>query len=226
MSPAVGPDGLRRAAAALAAGTTDALDPADRPALSAVADLPPAEAAAYLRGAAEGLSAQEARVRAELVWTGPSVHDVPVRATVAVLTDLVGEARQELILTTYSAKPYPPLRDALAAAVARGVTVWVVVETLQGAGSALRGEEPAAAFDLSGIARWTWTVSARPEGAKMHAKMAVVDETALLVSSANLTASGIGANMEAGLLIRGGPTPRRAAEHLRALRRDGQLVRV
>jgi hypothetical protein len=46
------------------------------------------------------------------------------------------------------------------------------------------------------------------------------------VSSANLTAAGIGSNLEAGVLVRGGAAPRRAAEHLRAMRRDGLLVRI
>ena len=67
---------------------------------------------------------------------------------------------------------------------------------------------------------------ATPTGAKMHAKIAVADRTTLLVSSANLTTSGIGSNIVAGLVIRGGTTPRRAAEHLQALRDDGHLVRL
>jgi phosphatidylserine/phosphatidylglycerophosphate/cardiolipin synthase-like enzyme len=144
-----------------------------------------------------------------------------------VLTGLVGEARRELILTTYSAKPYAPLLDALTAAVDRGVTVWVVIETLHGAGSAIQGDQPARAFaGLTGVQLWTWALDRRPEGAKMHAKIAVVDERTLLVSSANLTTSGITNNMEAGLVIRGGTAASRAAEHLRALRRDGLLVRM
>lgn len=60
----------------------------------------------------------------------------------------------------------------------------------------------------------------------MHAKIAVVDEEALLVGSANLTGSGIEHNIEAGVLVHGGTAARRAAEHLRALRRDGALVRI
>lgn len=219
----LGPDGLRRLADAVAAGG----EPAAGPALDAVAGLPPGEAAAYLRGVAAGWDARAARVQADLVWTGPAVHDVPVRATGQVLTGLVGEARRELILTTYSAKPYAPLLDALTVAVARDVTVWVVIETLHGAGTAIHGDEPARAFAaLTGVQLWTWAIDRRPDGAKMHAKIAVVDERALLVSSANLTTSGITSNMEAGLVIRGGTAPRRAAEHLRALRRDGILVRI
>jgi hypothetical protein len=56
-----------------------------------------------------------------------------------VLADVVREARHELLLMTYSAKPYQPLRDAPGAAASRGVAVSVVVETLRGASSALSG---------------------------------------------------------------------------------------
>jgi hypothetical protein len=69
--------------------------------LDAVADgvLCRPEAAAYLHGVAAGYDHREARIRTELVWTGPTAFDVPVRATAPVLTALVNEALQELILT-------------------------------------------------------------------------------------------------------------------------------
>ncbi len=189
--------------------------------------VPPAVAAAYLQGIAAGYARRAEGMRAELVWTGPKSFDVPIRTTEVVLLDLIGQARRELILTTYSARPYLPLLDALRSAVGRGVTVWIVVETLHGAGSAMQGDQPAKAFaGLQGVELWSWDVHRRSEGAKMHAKIAVADERLLLVTSANLTTSGISANMEAGVLINGGSAPKRASEHLRALRRDGILIRI
>jgi phosphatidylserine/phosphatidylglycerophosphate/cardiolipin synthase-like enzyme len=153
---------------------------------------------------------------------------VPVRATAAVLADVVREARYELLLMTYSARPNQELNDALGAAVRRGVAVSIVVETLQGAGSALSGAEPYQAFTgVPGIQLWHWPTSERTEqGAKMHAKLAMADRRVLLVTSANLTQSGVGKNIEAGLLIRGGTAPIRAAEHVDALRSHGFLARL
>lgn len=192
------------------------------------AGLPDAEAAAYLRGVAAGHAQQEATVRVESVWSGPGTHPVPVRATAQVLTEVADEAKHELLLMTYSAKTYEPLADALTAAVGRGVAVAVVVETLQGAGSALAGAEPAAAFaGVSGVRLWHWPIAQRTEpGAKMHAKIAVADRRVLLVSSANLTQAGIGKNLEAGLLVRGGAAPQRAAEHIAELCARGVLERL
>lgn len=120
------------------------------------------------------------------------------------------------------------LEHALGQARERGVTVTVIVETLQGAGSALAGAEPHQAFaEVPGVQLWHWPVGQRSEsGARMHAKLAVADRRALLVSSANLTQSGVTVNIEAGLLVRGGSAPTRAAEHLEALRANGTLVRL
>lgn len=69
-----------------------------------------------------------------------------------------------------------------------------MVETLAVAGGALAGEEPAVAFlAVPGVQVWHWPPERRPEqSSKMHAKLAIADSEVLLVSSANLTQSGIG----------------------------------
>ncbi|WP_406088481.1 DISARM system phospholipase D-like protein DrmC [Kitasatospora purpeofusca] len=182
----------------------------------------------YLRGLADGYARQEARCQVEAVWSGPTTHNVPVRSTAAVLAEVINSAQSELVLMTYSAKPYQPVRDALASAAQRGVATTVVVETLQGAGSAISGSEPAAAFaGLHGVELWHWPTTQRTEqGAKQHAKLAAADRAILLVTSANLTASGAAKNMEAGLLIRGGTVPARAVEHIRQLQSAGTLERL
>jgi phosphatidylserine/phosphatidylglycerophosphate/cardiolipin synthase-like enzyme len=184
--------------------------------------VPDATAAAYLRGLADGHG------QVESVWSGPETFRVPVRATGQVLAELAETAKRELVLVTYSAKPYGPLLERLSAAIARGVRVSVVVETLAGAGSALAGTEPAAAFaTVHGIELWHWPRGRRTEqSAKMHAKIAIADRVGLFVSSANLTQSGVDKNLEAGLLVRGGSAPRRATEHLDELKSAGILERL
>jgi phosphatidylserine/phosphatidylglycerophosphate/cardiolipin synthase-like enzyme len=161
-----------------------------------------------------------------VVWTGPSSASVPVRSMAAVLEDVINEARSELVIMTYSARRYEPLRAALAAAIARGVAVDVVVETLTGAGSALSGSEPATA-GLQGVNLWHLSTRNRTTaGAKMHAKLAIADGKTLLVSSANLTQSGVSDSLEAGLLVRGRTAPERALEYVRDLQARGLLQRL
>ncbi len=203
-------------------------EPSSAPLLDALAGIDRSAGLAYLTGLAAGYAQRAAEVSVETVWSGPGSHHVPVRATAAVLADVIGEANRELLLMTYSARQYEPLTAALQAAVSRGVHVSVVVETLQGAGSALAGDEPYQAFTgIAGIDLWHWPSAKRTEpGAKMHAKLAVADRCVLFVTSANLTQSGVGKNIEAGLLVRGGTAPLRTAEHVDALRAAGALARL
>lgn len=193
-----------------------------------VADaVPAAEAAAYLRGLAAGHALRVREQQVSLVWSGPKSHRVPVRSTGRVLLQIVEEAQQELVMMTYSARRYPPLTQALQAAIARGVSVDVVVETLQGAGSALAGTEPASVFaEVEGLRVWHWPPGSRTEvGAKTHAKLALADRRVLLTTSANFTQSGVDRNIEAGILIRGGSVPERTSEHIHELQRTGVLAR-
>ncbi|MEU2625901.1 DISARM system phospholipase D-like protein DrmC [Kitasatospora sp. NPDC007106] len=185
----------------------------------------PGEAAAYLQGFAAAWRRGQGDVQVNVVWSGPTSATVPVRSTAQVLTEVVREARSELLAMTYSARPYRPLRTALAEAVARGVDVNVVVETNEGAGHLLSGPEPSAAFaDVAGLRLWHWPVDSRARRPTLqHAKLAVADRRVLLVGSANLTESGARRNLEAGTVVRGGPAPERAAEHIRALMREGVL---
>ena len=182
----------------------------------------------YLRGLADGYTRAAARQQVESVWSGPHSHTVPVRSTEQALVELIGGAVDQLWLMTYSARPHPPVITALCAARERGLRVRIVVETLKGAAGALAGTEPGAAFlGVPGVELWHWPVPARPErSARMHAKVAVADRRELLVSSANLTQSGTVTNIEAGLLVRGGSAPRRAAEHLDALVAAETLARL
>lgn len=198
------------------------------PVLAARAGVPDAEAAAYLRGLAAGHEHATTAVTVETVWSGPGSHAVPVRATAQALLEVVAEAAHELVLMTYSATPHEGIRAALTSAVARGVSVTVVIETLRGAGSALSGSEPAVAFaGIPGVQLWHWPVGKRSEnGSKMHAKLAVADQRVLLVSSANLTQSGVTKNIEAGLLVHGGTAPQRAAEHIAELKAKGVLEQL
>ncbi|MCE3552992.1 DISARM system phospholipase D-like protein DrmC [Pseudonocardia sp. RS11V-5] len=169
------------------------------------------ESAAYLRGVAAAYRHRTRTESVEAVWSGPHLHEVPLRSTAAVLVDVVRRARGTLWLTTYSAGAYPPLREALVDGRTRGVRVRVLVETLQGAGSALNGDQPGKAFlGIPGPELWQWPVDRRPDrSTRMHAKIVLADAREMLVSSANLTAAGADRNLEAGILVRGGP-PRAA----------------
>lgn len=156
---------------------------------------------------------------------GPRTAHVPARATAQVLVEVIREAHTDLLAMTYSARPYRPVTEALRDAVRRGVRVDLVVETKDGAAGLLGGPEPAAAFTtVPGVHLWHWPAENRAQaGARQHAKIAVADSRLLFLGSANLTASGATRNIEAGVLVRGGTAPSRAADHVRELQRTGVL---
>ncbi|MCD0485982.1 DISARM system phospholipase D-like protein DrmC [Streptacidiphilus sp. ASG 303] len=183
------------------------------------------EAAAYLRGFTAAWTQQRDRVEVRTVWSGPSSRGVPVRATAQVLVQVVNDAREEILAMTYSARPFPPLIRALRAATARDVRVDIVVETRLGAAGLLDGPEPAEAFrQVPGVQLWHWPAGERTvPGARQHAKVAVADRRVLFLGSANLTSAGARRNIEAGVVVRGGSVPQRAAEHIRELQRVGVL---
>lgn len=60
----------------------------------------------------------------------------------------------------------------------------------------------------------------------LHAKCAVADGRRPLVSSANLTEHAQWLNMELGVLVEGGDTPRRAQRHWSALIGSGEIERI
>ncbi len=185
-------------------------------------------AATYVRGVAAGYAGAAATSRVEVVWSGPASSRVPVRATAQVIASLIAEAQREILLVTYSARPYQPVLAGLTAAIGRGVEVSIVAETLQGAGSALSGSEPATAFaGVEGVMLWHWPPHTRPTpGSKMHAEIAVADRRVLFASSVNLTQSAVEHSIEAGVLVHGGAAPRQAAEHIQELQASGVLQRL
>lgn len=180
----------------------------------------------FLAGALAGLlRAKDAEAMVVPVWTGPEpeIAAAAVRLTLAVLADLLAEARREVVLVSYATQPSPALRDALSGAVGRGVAVRALLER--------RADNPRffgddTIFGDLPVERLCWPGERRSEGASMHAKILVVDRLVALVGSANLTGSGAERNLECGLLVRGGPVPGRLVDYLDALAAAGLLQPV
>jgi len=188
-------------------------------------EIPSGELASMLRAASAARAAAELEGRVEVVMTGPAERDAPTRSTEAVVVDLVAAARGELLLVTYAALPYPPLLAALASARERGVRIRVVVETVAGAKGLLHSEPAAVFAAVPGLELFHWPPDRRsgPLPGRLHAKLAVADREIAFVTSANLTGSAIESNLECGLLVHGGPAPRRLVDHFATLMRHGIL---
>lgn len=177
------------------------------------------EVAGMLVGASEGRLRLERELSVELVWTGPTTRFVPTRRTEQVLLDLIRSANTELFLVSFVAYDVPSVAAAMNEAISRGVRVRVLLEASTSHGGSLT-VDPAAAMrsQVPKAQIFTWREKSEPfiDG-KVHAKVAVVDAARAFVTSANLTGYALEKNMEAGVLIHGGPVPKTLHDHLDAL---------
>jgi phosphatidylserine/phosphatidylglycerophosphate/cardiolipin synthase-like enzyme len=162
---------------------------------------------------------------ASLVWTGPELHESPMRSTARALADLIDNAQSQILLVTYSFRselrdPERTLVARLARARRNGVGVTLVLHKDEGNRRALERSWPA--IDPS-PRLLTWPIPEGDEMVKLHAKIAVADDRNLLVSSANLTYHGLFANLELGILI-SGAVAGDVRRHFDRLERNGHLL--
>lgn len=183
----------------------------------------PAYLAGLLTGAARAVERARHHQSVSVVWTGPESGVSSSRLTAATVIELINAAQSEILLVSYATHTEPSISTALAAALARGVTVTLLAERHQDNPSYTASGMP---FPGLAALRLHWPASARPPGASLHAKVIVVDDKVALVGSANLTNRAMESNLECGILIRGGPQPRAIRDHITSLYAAGLLLRL
>jgi cardiolipin synthase len=187
-----------------------------------------AELAGLLIGASIAYGAAMAVERVELVWTGPASVEVSTRKTAQALLQVIDAARKKLFITSFVAYEVPSILDALRRALARNVRVSMLLELSEHHGGALSVDsigKMKTALPAAHILTWRQKADAFA-GGKVHAKCAVADEHICFISSANLTSHAMEKNMEAGILIVGGPVALNLHRHLDALRTTGVIEKV
>jgi phosphatidylserine/phosphatidylglycerophosphate/cardiolipin synthase-like enzyme len=175
--------------------------------------------AGLLLGASEARLRVERELNVELVWTGPTTRFVPTRRTEQVLLDLIASSKTDLFLVSFIAYDVPSVVRALNEASTRGVRLRVLLEASASHGGSL-AVDPSAMMHSRVPAAEILTWMEKPEpfvDGKVHAKLAIIDCARAFITSANLTGHALGKNMEAGVLINGGPIPKTLADHFQAL---------
>jgi phosphatidylserine/phosphatidylglycerophosphate/cardiolipin synthase-like enzyme len=190
-----------------------------------------ASLALALRSATLATSKQRASEIVEVAWTGPETLAVPVRKTITILLDLIQHSHRNLLIVSFAAYKVPEILQALKAAASAGVDMKLLLESTEESMGALRFDAKEAFIELQGQARfYSWPTNQRgpsdmPRGT-LHAKAVVADAERALVTSANLTGHALEINMELGLLVEGGPIPRRLTNHFNELIARGILREV
>jgi len=186
-----------------------------------------------LRAAAATDDAWRESQKLELVWTGPSESGETFRRTDQALLELIDSAQEELWIVSFVAYKIDSINKALKAAIDRGVTVSLVLESKKESGGKIRfGGIKSLKRSVRKKSRiYIWPEDKRPEsddGKKgaLHAKCAVADASKLLVSSANLTDAAMQLNIEMGILISGGGLPQQVAANLTKMVSDQTIVRL
>jgi phosphatidylserine/phosphatidylglycerophosphate/cardiolipin synthase-like enzyme len=194
-------------------------------------DVPGLAVALALRAASSARADATQEETIEVVWTGPTSHEIPVRRTREVLLELIGVATQRLTVVSFAAYKVPEVLQGLLEATLRGVDIRLVLESAEDSHGRL-SHDAAEAFESlrNSAAFYVWPSDRRASGEGMtgtlHAKAVIADAQAAFVTSANLTGHGLTANMELGLLVRGGAIPGRLTAHFDELVAQGTLRRV
>lgn len=178
-------------------------------------------AVAFALEAAQAATCRAGGPAVEVVVTGPGSPAAPVRLTSEVVSQLIGRATSRVMLVSFAAYQMRSIIEALDAAVARGVSVSLVLESpenLEGGG----GAQAYARYQI-----YHWPLDQRdPPDAKLHAKAVIVDSREVLLTSANMTNAAYDKNIEVGVLCRGGDVARLVQQHFDALIARGVLEQV
>ena len=175
--------------------------------------------AGILVGAAHARGRIQNESSIELVWTGPTTPFVATRRTEHVLLDLIRQASKELFLVSFVAYDVSSVVGELNSAAQRGVELRILLETSTSHGGSLSVDPIALMKSLVPSALlYVWTHRPPPfADGRVHAKVAIADDRIAFLTSANLTGHAMEKNMEAGVVINGGPIPVGLRSHLHAL---------
>ena len=183
-----------------------------------------AAVALALLSAAQSEERRRQGQRVELVWTGPESQVIPFRRTDQALLQLINGATRRLLIVSFAVYDIDDIAQALLQAAQRRVAVVICLETPDASAGRIAYNTIRSLGDaLRQQARiYIWPLSRRPTSpdgrhGSLHAKVAVADGNALLVSSANLTSNAMTLNMELGTLVRAGELPASVEAHFNRL---------
>jgi phosphatidylserine/phosphatidylglycerophosphate/cardiolipin synthase-like enzyme len=209
------------------AGSRDLLDAAQQaqPVLDALrSHFPGADASELLLLVMRALEVEASEPRGqaakvECVTTLPVAPLVPTRPTRTVIREMITAGRRCVLIAGYMITDASGVIPLAHQAAGRGLEVTLICDS---------GNDDAARIKSA----WPGDVAAprilvnSPEGpatGKMHAKVLLIDENDLLVTSANFTHHGHAVNVEYGLRLSGEPA-RRTAAFFRTIEEQGVLV--
>ncbi len=169
----------------------------------------------------------------EMLWSGPiPAGGYSARRIDQALYDLIACAKKDIVLVTFAAARIQLLTGNLLSAIQRGVNIRLILEFAEESlGQLSHDALRAFPMELREQAEiWYWPLEHRDCNAagkpgKLHAKLAIIDETVLL-SSANLTDDAFNRNMELGVMLNNPEFHATITAHIDGLMKGGELRRM
>jgi len=183
-------------------------------------DISPLEIASALRGASAAAIANEKRGKTEIVWTGPSMSQIPIRHTEQVLCEVINYATRHLFIVSFVAYEIDSVIKAMRNAIGRNIQIDLLLELSIDYGGHVNQNSIKMMKKLFPSANiYTWSEKSKTTGhiGAIHAKCAVADGEIAFITSANLTSAAMERNVELGVLVRGGKLPSELKKHLGSL---------
>ena len=149
------------------------------------------------------------KTKAEICWSGPTDSLQGFRTTSAAYGELISSAKKSVLILTFSIGEVESLRTSLEAIVARGVSVKIILEDFDVASQESRRDkiQHFGPIVLGCAQIRVWPISNRRTHkgqiyGSMHVKCLVIDEEAILITSANWSRAAMQDNMELGVVLR------------------------
>jgi phosphatidylserine/phosphatidylglycerophosphate/cardiolipin synthase-like enzyme len=161
--------------------------------------------------------AQAAKV--ECVTTLPAAPMVPTRPTRTVIREMLAAGRRCVLIAGYMITDDDGVIHLVHQAARRGLEVTLICDSGNDDAVRIRATWPG---DVASPRILINSPEGPPTG-KMHAKVLLIDDNDLLVTSANFTHHGQAVNVEYGLRLSGEPA-RRTAAFFRAIEEQRVLV--
>jgi phosphatidylserine/phosphatidylglycerophosphate/cardiolipin synthase-like enzyme len=180
----------------------------------------PQEIAIALRCASAAAIENEKRGKTEIVWTGPSTGQVPVRHTEQVLCELINYAKRDIFIVSFVAYKIDNVINAMRDAIGRNVQISLLLESSIEHGGKVNQDSlmmMKTLFPSANIYSWSGKSDTDQLSGAIHAKCAIADSELAFITSANLTTAAMERNIELGVLIRGGNLPSELQKHLDSL---------
>ena len=173
----------------------------------------------------------------DLVWSGPEVPGLPARDTRKVYEELLSGAQRSVWVSTYAYFDGPQAFAQLAQHMddITGLRVTILLNIQRARGDTTAANQLVRRF-TDRFWGTDWPASSRPAvyydprsldpsgpSGVLHAKAVVVDNKAVFITSANLTAAALDRNIELGVLLRHRVLATSVANHFQGLI-DAQLL--